>query len=304
MAYRRHRKNINAFVAGDEGLKALYQIACDQPVLDKETEQRLALAARDGDSKARDQIILAHLKLAFSMSATWSGYPVPKDELVSAAMIGLARAVDLYDAEQGNRFSTYAAWWIRSELVSFIIQNFTIAKHMGTQAQKTLFFNLKRAKRELGIDTDLERAMSETDAQRVADRLKVTAADVILMDPILTQTGDLSLNAPTKSSNDASDSGEIVDSIQSEYPNSFDVLADRDIAERRRSLIEDALAVLDPRSQDIVRRRRLADDTETLEEVSVTYGVSRERIRQIEDKALKKIHRFIMRRTNPAHLLV
>lgn len=302
MAYRRHKKNINAFIGGDEGLKALYQVAFDNPVLDREAEEELARKAKNGDVAARDRLIVSHMKLAFHMAASWGGYPVPRDELVSSAMIGLSKAVEGYDVEQGNRFSTYAAWWIRAELVGFILQNFTLAKHLGTPAQRKLFFNLKKTKRLLNIDTSLERGISDVDAQRVADHLGVAAADVILLDPILTQIGDVSLNAPA--ANDSGEAGmELMDLLPSSSPSPFEEIAEMDMDAMRRNIMNEALQTLDERSRDIVQRRRLVDKGETLDEVSVTYGVSRERIRQIEEKALKKIQRFIMRRINPSQLM-
>lgn len=302
MAYRRHKKNINAFIGSDQGLRALYQVAFDHSVLDKKTEDSLAKAAAAGDKAARDRLILAHMKLAFHMAATWSGYPVPNEDLVSSALAGLTRAVDSYDVEQGNRFSTYASWWIRAELIGFITHNFTQVKHLGTSAQRKLFFNLKRTKRELGIDTTLETGISAKDAQRVADRLGVSAKDVMLLDPVITQVGDISLNATAPSDGDGP-SKELIDLLPSGTPSPFEDIAQSDLEHHRRRIINDALETLDDRSRDIVRRRRLSDDIETLEEVSIIYGVSRERIRQIEDKAVKKIHRFIARKINPAHLI-
>ena len=303
MAYRRRKKNMGSFLAGDEGLKALYKIASEQPVLEKSEEDELVRAALAGDDTAREKIIRAHMRQAFSVAAGWDGYPVPNEEIVSAAMVGLTRAVENFDPDLGNRFSTYAVFWIRSEIVVYVTQNFTIAKNMGTQAQKKLFFNLRRIKRDLRIDTDLDRAMTREEAEKIAKCLSVPADDVLLLDPILSQNGDYSLNTRVSTHVPGEHGNEAIDLLPSSAPSPFDALANQDIANRQRALINSALDALDDRSGDIVRRRHLIDDTETLEELGSFYGVTRERIRQIEAKSLKKMARSLRREIKPSHVL-
>jgi RNA polymerase sigma-32 factor len=276
---------------------ALAETARAQRVLSREEELALARRAAEGDARARETLVLTHLRLAIRMASGMRGYDLPHEDLVDEAVAGLVLAVDRYDADNGARLSTYAMLWMRATMNEYVLRNWTLVRFASTQQHRSLFFRLRGIKRRLGIEGALTKGSPQL-ALVVSD----TGFDervVIQMDERMSGR-DASLNAPI---GDESDSSEMIDLIVSDRPDAFDVVSDDQIERRRSDAIEDALSILKPRERDIARARLLTEDRPTLEELGEVYGVTRERIRQIEAGALKKMKAHLVVHHHKAILL-
>lgn len=266
---------------------ALAETARAQRVLSREEELSLARRAADGDARARDALILCHLRLAITMAARLRGYGLPHEDLVNEAVAGLVTAVDRFDPDNGARLSTYAMLWMRAVMNEYVLRNWTLVRFASTQQHRSLFFKLKGIKRRLGIETPLN--VGSPQLARFVEHTGFDEKVVVLMDQRLSGR-DASLNAPLT---EEAGSMEMIDLIQSEEPDQFDLVSDDQMDRRRADAIEDALAILKPRERDIARARLLTEDKPTLEELGQVYGITRERIRQIEAKALLRISAYI-----------
>jgi RNA polymerase sigma-32 factor len=255
------------------------------PMLEAEREYALAKRWRErGDSKAADELVTSHLRLVAKVAAGYRGYGLPVPDLISEGNIGLMHAVRRFDPEKGFRFATYAMWWIKAQMQAYILRSWSLVKIGTTANQKKLFFSLRRAKSRVS-------ALAEGDLH--SDRLKliaqavgVTEQEVVDMNRRL--TGDVSLNAPIT---DDGGAGEWQDRLIDEGSNQELSLADGEEADHRRKALNEGLAVLDTRERRIFEARRLADEPSTLEQLADRFGVSRERIRQIEARAFEKVQR-------------
>jgi RNA polymerase sigma-32 factor len=253
------------------------------PMLQPQEEYMLAKRWREhGDHGAAHRLVTSHLRLVAKIAMGYRGYGLPILEVISEGNVGLMHAVKRFDPDRGFRLTTYAMWWIRASIQEFILRSWSLVR-MGTTAnQKKLFFNLRKAKSK--ISALEEGDMRPDQVKLIARRLGVTEQDVIEMNRRL--GGDASLNAPIR---DDGDSGEWQDWLVDEAPSAERVMVENEERGNRRKALSEALTVLNDRERRIFEARRLADDPITLEELADEFGVSRERVRQIEAKAFEKV---------------
>ncbi len=269
----------------EQGLNRYMQDIRKFPLLEPEQEYMLAKRWVDHqDSTAAHQMVTSHLRLAAKIAMGYRGYGLPQAEVISEANVGLMQAVKRFDPEKGFRLATYAMWWIRASIQEYILRSWSLVKLGTTSAQKKLFFNLRKAKAKVG-------ALEEGDLRpenvaRIAIDLNVTEAEVVDMNRRLSGS-DASLNATVGSDGDSSTQWQ--DWLEDEDSDQAQHYAEKDELDTRRALLVQAMSVLNDREKDVLMQRRLAEDPVTLEELSESYGVSRERIRQIEVRAFEKL---------------
>ena len=260
------------------------------PMLSAEEEYMLAKAwAEREDKEAAHKLVTSHLRLAAKIAMGYRGYGLPTAEVVSEANVGLMHAVKRFDPEKGFRLSTYAMWWIRASIQEYILRSWSLVKMGTTAAQKKLFFNLRKAKARIGAFEEGD--LRPENVERVAQDLGVTVAEVTSMNQRLAG-GDASLNSPLKA--DGEGSSEWQDWLADDDANQADDFAEEDELSARRSLLQSAMEDLTERELHILNERKLRDEPATLEDLSKVYGVSRERIRQIEVRAFEKVQRRMM----------
>ncbi|MBD8556721.1 RNA polymerase factor sigma-32 [Rhizobium sp. CFBP 8762] len=265
--------------------RRMIKIAMAAPYLARSEEQALAQAWKDNDDQgARNKIAMAHMRLVISMAGKFRNFGLPMNDLVQEGHIGLLEAAARFEPSREVRFSTYATWWIRASMQDYVLRNWSIVRGGTSSAQKALFFNLRRLRARLAQgDRQLTaQAMHE----EIAGALGVSLADVQTMDARLSGN-DASLQAPISSGD--SDSGERLDLLASDTPLPDEQVSDIIDTERRRDWLNHALGHLNDREMKIIRARRLSDDSATLEELGVDLGISKERVRQIETRALEKL---------------
>jgi RNA polymerase sigma-32 factor len=257
------------------------------PMLEAEEESVLAKRWREhGDRDAAHKLVTSHLRLVAKIAVGYRGYGLALSEVISEGNVGLMQAAKRFDPQKGFRFATYAMWWIKAGIQEYILRSWSLVK-MGTTAnQKKLFFNLRKAKNKISA---LEEGDLRPDQVKlIAQRLGVTEQDVVDMNRRL--GGDVSLNAPIR---DDGDSGEWQDWLVDESSDQELRLAESEETEKRRKALGDALSVLNKRERRIFEARRLADDPLTLEDLAVEFGISRERVRQIEVRAFQKVQKAV-----------
>ena len=260
------------------------------PMLEPKQEYNLARAWReDGDRDAAHQLVTSHLRLVAKIAMGYRGYGLPISEVISEGNVGLMQAVKRFEPEKGFRLATYAMWWIKAAIQEYILRSWSLVK-MGTTAnQKKLFFNLRKAKSKISA---LEEGDLHPDQVKlIAKRLGVTEQDVIDMNRRL--GGDASLNAPIR---EEGDSGEWMDWLVDDAPSQERILAESEEKDNRHEALIGALDVLNERERRIFEARRLADDPITLEDLASEFGVSRERVRQIEVRAFEKVQKAVKNR--------
>jgi RNA polymerase sigma-32 factor len=269
----------------EQGLNRYLQEIRKFPLLEPEEEYMLAKRWVDHqDAEAAHKMVTSHLRLAAKIAMGYRGYGLPQAEVISEANVGLMQAVKRFDPEKGFRLATYAMWWIRASIQEYILRSWSLVKLGTTSAQKKLFFNLRKAKAKLG-------ALEEGDLRpenvaQIAKDLNVTEDEVVDMNRRLSG-GDASLNATVGTDGDGTTQWQ--DWLEDEDADQAEAYAERDELDARRELLVAAMAALNEREKDILVQRRLTDNPVTLEELSETYGVSRERIRQIEVRAFEKL---------------
>ncbi|MEK0082549.1 RNA polymerase sigma factor RpoH [Benzoatithermus flavus] len=262
--------------------------ARQQPILSAERERELAERWREQrDPEAARELVASHLRLVVKLARGYGGYGFPLAELVAEGNVGLVQALEKFDPERGFRFATYAMWWIKAAIQEHILHNWSLVKLGTTAAQKKLFFNLRRLKAQLG-ETGGGDLPPEAVAS-IARDLEVGEGEVVEMNRRLA-TGDASLNARLTDDSDSEWSDTLVDESQDQ---------EHEIAEAselawRRGLLADAMEILTPRERHILIERRLKDEPVTLEELARIYGVSRERIRQIEVRAFERVQKAML----------
>jgi RNA polymerase sigma-32 factor len=255
------------------------------PMLEPEQEYMLAKRWVDHqDSAAAHKMVTSHLRLAAKIAMGYRGYGLPQSEVISEANVGLMQAVKRFDPEKGFRLATYAMWWIRASIQEYILRSWSLVKMGTTSAQKKLFFNLRKAKAKVG-------ALEEGDLRpenvaRIATELNVTETEVIDMNRRLSG-GDASLNVTVGSEEGSSTQWQ--DWLEDEDSDQAADYEAKDEFDTRYALLGQAMSVLNERERDVLAKRRLAETPITLEELSESYGVSRERIRQIEVRAFEKL---------------
>jgi len=260
------------------------------PMLEPQEEYMLAKRWREhGDRTAAHRLVTSHLRLVAKIAMGYRGYGLPISEVISEGNVGLMQAVKRFEPEKGFRLATYAMWWIKASIQEYILRSWSLVK-MGTTAnQKKLFFNLRKAKSK--ISALQEGDMRPDQVQTIAKRLGVTEQDVIDMNRRL--GGDASLNAPIR---EDGDTGEWQDWLADNSDSQETVLAEHEELDNRKKALTDALSVLNERERRIFEARRLADDPVTLEELADEFGVSRERVRQIEVRAFEKVQGAVKNR--------
>jgi RNA polymerase sigma-32 factor len=260
------------------------------PMLEPQNEYMLAKRWREhGDRDAAHKLVTSHLRLVAKIAMGYRGYGLPISEVISEGNVGLMQAVKRFEPEKGFRLATYAMWWIKAAIQEYILRSWSLVK-MGTTAnQKKLFFNLRKAKSKISA---LEEGDLRPDQVKlIAKRLGVTEQDVVDMNRRL--GGDVSLNAPIR---EDGDSGEWQDWLVDDVSDQETRLAESEESDNRRKALGDALSVLNERERRIFEARRLADDPITLEDLAAEFGVSRERVRQIEVRAFEKVQRAVKSR--------
>ncbi|MBJ2151907.1 MULTISPECIES: RNA polymerase sigma factor RpoH [Paracoccaceae] len=269
----------------EQGLNRYLQEIRKFPLLEPEQEYMLAKAWTERqDSKSAHQLVTSHLRLAAKIAMGYRGYGLPQAEVISEANVGLMQAVKRFDPEKGFRLATYAMWWIRASIQEYILRSWSLVKMGTTSAQKKLFFNLRKAKAKVG-------ALEEGDLRpenlaQIAKDLSVSEDEVVQMNRRLSGS-DASLNAQI--GGDGEGATQWQDWLEDEDSDQAGDYAEKDELDTRREMLSEAMSVLNDREKDILMQRRLADEPVTLEELSESYGVSRERIRQIEVRAFEKL---------------
>ncbi len=257
------------------------------PMLDVGEEYMLAKAWREhGDTDAAHQLVTSHLRLVAKIAMGYGGYGLPLSELISEGNVGMMQAVKRFDPDRGFRLATYAMWWIRASIQEFILHSWSLVKIGTTAAQKKLFFNLRKLKGQLqAID---EGDLSAEHVRSIAEKLDVPEADVVDMNRRL-RAPDHSLNAPLRVDAELEWQDTLVDESDSQEVG----LMQRQELGKRRWLLNNAIGTLNERERHIFTERHLRESPTTLEELSRLYGVSRERIRQIEERAFEKIQKAV-----------
>ncbi|MAO26358.1 RNA polymerase sigma factor RpoH [Roseovarius sp.] len=269
------------------GLNRYLQEIRKFPLLEPEEEYMLAKAwVEKQDTEAAHRMVTSHLRLAAKIAMGYRGYGLPQAEVISEANVGLMQAVKRFDPEKGFRLATYAMWWIRASIQEYILRSWSMVKLGTTSAQKKLFFNLRKAKARIGALEEGD--MHPDNVKRIATDLGVTEAEVISMNRRMSG-GDASLNATVGS--DGEGTMQWQDWLEDEDADQAGDYEKRNEMETRLELLTEAMDVLNDREKDILSQRRLNDETVTLEDLSTEYGVSRERIRQIEVRAFEKLQK-------------
>ena len=269
----------------ENGLSRYLQEIRKFPMLEPDQEYMLAKRwIEEQDSDAAHQMVTSHLRLAAKIAMGYRGYGLPQAEVISEANVGLMQAVKRFDPEKGFRLATYAMWWIRASIQEYILRSWSLVKMGTTSAQKKLFFNLRKAKSKIGaLD---EGDMHPDNVTKIASDLGVSETEVVSMNRRLSG-GDASLNAMISA--DGESSMEWQDWLEDEDADQASDYELKDELSLRRDMLNSAMHGLNERERDILTQRRLVDEVQTLEELSETYGVSRERVRQIEVRAFEKL---------------
>ena len=257
------------------------------PMLQANEEYMLARRwVEHEDTEAAHQLVTSHLRLVAKIAMGYRGYGLPVAELISEGNIGMMQAVKRFDPERGFRLATYAMWWIRASIQEYILHSWSLVKMGTTAAQKKLFFNLRKLKGQMkAID---EGDLSPENVKEIASRLDVPEHEVMSMNSRLSGP-DHSLNAPRSAESD----GEWQDWLVDECQDQEQVYADREELNERSKLLLTAMEKLNPREQYIIQKRRLSESAATLEELGSEFGISRERVRQVEAKAFDKLQKNI-----------
>jgi RNA polymerase sigma-32 factor len=262
------------------------------PVLTAEQEYMLAKRYQEHeDPEAAAQLVSSHLRLVAKIAMGYRGYGLPVADLISEGNVGLMQGVKKFEPDRGFRLATYAMWWIKASMQEFILRSWSLVKMGTTAAQKKLFFNLRRMKKQLEAyeDTDL----SPEDVTKIATDLGVPEQEVINMNRRMMMGGDGSLNTPMRGGEEGS--GEWQDWLTDDRPLQDETVAEAEESQMRMEMLSEAMNSLNERERHILTERRLTEKPQTLEELSQAYDVSRERIRQIEVRAFEKLQKAMQR---------
>ncbi|NNM75709.1 RNA polymerase sigma factor RpoH [Sphingomonas sp. ID1715] len=268
------------------------------PILAPEQEYMLAKRYQEhGDPEAAAQLVTSHLRLVAKIAMGYRGYGLPVSELISEGNIGLMQGVKKFEPDRGFRLATYAMWWIRASIQEFILRSWSLVKMGTTAAQKKLFFNLRRMKNR--IDAFEDGDLKPEDVTKIATDLGVSEEDVVSMNRRMAMGGDTSLNVTMREDSES----QWQDMLADTDPLQDERLAESEEKQVRHELLLEAMDDLNDREKHILTERRLAEEPKTLEELSQVYGVSRERVRQIEVRAFEKLQRAMMRLAGEKRLL-
>jgi RNA polymerase sigma-32 factor len=268
------------------------------PMLAPEEEYMLAKRWQEHqDPEAATRLVTSHLRLVAKIAMGYRGYGLPVSELISEGNIGLMQGVKKFEPDRGFRLATYAMWWIKASIQEYILRSWSLVKIGTTAAQKKLFFNLRRMKGKLNAleDSDLQ----PEDLKKIATDLGVTEEEVTAMNRRMLKGGDTSLNAPLREEGE----GEWQDWLVDDEPTQDERVAEQQEADIRHALLREALLTLNDRERHILTQRRLVEEPQTLEELSQEYGISRERVRQIEVRAFEKLQKEMVRLSTERRLI-
>jgi RNA polymerase sigma-32 factor len=282
-------RTLPSIAAGSGGLSRYLEEIRRFPMLEPNEEYMLAKRWQEHqDADAAQKLVTSHLRLVARIAMGYRGYGLPIGEVISEGNVGLMQAVKRFDPDRGFRLATYAMWWIRASIQEYILRSWSLVKMGTTAAQKKLFFNLRRVKGQ--IQALEEGDLKPEHVKQIATKLGVPEEDVISMNRRL--SGDASLNAPVRAD---SESGEWQDWLVDDVPDQEERLAENEELELRRSYLERAMRGLNDREKRIFEARRLREEPATLEDLSTEFGVSRERIRQIEVRAFEKVQKAVQK---------
>ena len=273
----------------DRGDRRYISTVMDAPILEREYEADLARRWREkGDEGALGELITAHIRLVVRIASKFRGYGLPVGDLIQEGNVGLLEAANRFDVERQVRFSTYATWWILAAIQEYVVRNASIVRIGTTPAQKSLFFNLRRLRAQL---TDNSRpTMSDEERERIARELGVSSAAVERM--------EAHLSHPDRSLISGEDGDEMQDFLADDSPTPEDIVRERHDFAARAAWLREAMEDLTPREQQVISRRFLGEGKSTLAEIGETFGVTKERIRQIEGKALAKLRTILSDRND------
>jgi RNA polymerase sigma-32 factor len=275
-------------LGGEQSLNRYLSEIKKFPVLTAEQEYMLAKRYQDHqDPEAAAQLVTSHLRLVAKIAMGYRGYGLPVSDLISEGNVGLMQGVKKFEPDRGFRLATYAMWWIKASMQEFILRSWSLVKMGTTAAQKKLFFNLRRMKKQLEAFEDSD--LHPEDVAKIATDLGVPEQEVINMNRRMMMGGDASLNVSLRADEDGS--GQWQDWLTDDRPLQDETVADAEEAQVRHSMLNEAMESLNERERHILTERRLSDDPRTLEELSQVYDVSRERIRQIEVRAFEKLQK-------------
>ena len=289
--------NYNLPILSGEGGLSGYLIQIKKfPMLEREEEYMLAKNWRNrGDIKSAEKLVTSHLRLVAKIAMGYRGYGLPIGEMISEGNVGLMQAVKKFDPEKGFRLATYAMWWIKAGIQEYILRSWSLVKMGTTTAQKKLFFNLKKLKNKIAPRSDGD--LKDEHVTEIANRLAVKKDEVISMNRRLSGQ-ELSLNAPV-----GEDGDEWQDWLADKSMDQELSFAHNEEMEQRKDLLKNSLEILNQREREILNYRRLVDQPITLEKLSRKYKISRERIRQIENKAFEKIQKHMLNAAKSKNLL-
>ncbi|MBB99828.1 MAG: RNA polymerase sigma factor RpoH [Rhodobacteraceae bacterium] len=282
-------QNIPVLSSGEGGLSRYLDEIRRFPMLEPQEEYMLAKRYKEHeDPQAAERLVTSHLRLVAKIAMGYRGYGLPISEVVSEGNVGLMQAVKRFEPDKGFRLATYAMWWIKAAIQEYILRSWSLVKMGTTASQKRLFFNLRRLKGK--IQALEEGDLKPDQVTEIATKLGVSETDVISMNRRL--AGDASLNSPIRAE---ADSGEWQDWLVDESESQETLYARQEELDMRRKLLGDAMDVLNERERRIFEARRLSEDPITLEDLSTEFGVSRERVRQIEVRAFEKVQKAVRR---------
>ena len=289
--------NYNLPILSGEGGLSSYLIQIKKfPMLEREEEYMLAKNWRNrGDIKSAEKLVTSHLRLVAKIAMGYRGYGLPIGEMISEGNVGLMQAVKKFDPEKGFRLATYAMWWIKAGIQEYILRSWSLVKMGTTTAQKKLFFNLKKLKNQIAPRSDGD--LKDEHVTEIANRLDVKKDEVISMNRRLSGQ-EHSLNAPV-----GEDGDEWQDWLADKSMDQELSFAQNEEMKQRKDLLENSLEILNQREREILNYRRLVDQPVTLEKLSRKYKISRERVRQIENKAFEKIQKHMLNAAKSKNLL-
>jgi RNA polymerase sigma-32 factor len=278
--------------SGEQSLNRYLSEIKKYPVLTAEQEYMLAKRYEEHeDPEAASQLVSSHLRLVAKIAMGYRGYGLPVSDLISEGNVGLMQGVKKFEADRGFRLATYAMWWIKASIQEYILRSWSLVKMGTTAAQKKLFFNLRRMKKQLEAYDDSD--LHPDDVAKIATDLGVPEQEVVNMNRRMMMGGDGSLNTPMRNGEEGA--GEWQDWLTDDGPLQDETVADAEEAHVRHEMLVEAMDSLNEREQHILTERRLTESPQTLEELSQVYDVSRERIRQIEVRAFEKLQKAMQR---------
>ena len=291
--------SLSMTLSPEQGLNRYLQEVRKFPMLERDEEFMLAKRwIEQQDSNAAEKMVTSHLRLVAKIAMGYRGYGLPIGEVISEGNVGLMQAVKKFDPDKGFRLSTYAMWWIRAAIQEYVLRSWSLVKMGTTAAQKKLFFNLRRLKGEMKAIEDGD--LTPEHVTKIATKLGVKEEEVTSMNRRMGHGGDASLNVSIGGEDGSS---EWQDWLQDDTETQEEALGQDQEHNAKMELLKTAMSALNEREQDIISKRRLADKPMTLEELAIIYGVSRERIRQIEARAFEKLQEAMMNSAKSSGLI-